>query len=375
MTELAVVVPCFNERDNLVPLIAGINQALAGIDYEVIVVDDDSEDGTAARARELARLNPRIRVIQRIHRRGLSSAVIEGMMATSAPYAAVIDADMQHDEAVLPDMLHLLKNQQLDIVIGTRHAEGGSMGAFSSGRVRLSNAGKMISRAVCRVDISDPMSGFFLLDRRFLDEVVRDLSQTGFKILVDILASAKRPVRFAEAPYSFRLRQRGESKLDIVVGLEFAQLVVHKWIGGWIPLTYVMFGIVGAIGVLFNLALLYTLERFGLKFSSAFIVSAMLVIAVNFVLNNVFTFRSRRLRGISFAVGLLIFYAGCAIGLAVNLEIATGLKAGGIPEVLAGLIGVTLGSVWNYAISSLFVWQVKRRFNSAQNTARALVNT
>jgi dolichol-phosphate mannosyltransferase len=375
MTELAVVVPCFNERENLVPLITAIDRALSGIDYEIIIVDDDSEDGTAARARELARSNPRVRVIQRIHRRGLSSAVIEGMMATSAPYAAVIDADMQHDEAILPYMLHVLKAQRLDIVIGTRNAEGGSMGGFSAERVRLSNAGKRISRAVCRVDISDPMSGFFLLDRRFLDEVVRELSQTGFKILVDILASAKRPVRFAEAPYSFRLRQRGESKLDIVVGLEFGQLIVHKWIGGFVPLTYVIFGMVGALGVLLNMALLYILEVLGLKFSSAFILSATLVIAINFVLNNLLTFRSRRLRGISFALGLLIFYAGCGIGLAANLEIAKALKAGGIPELLAGLIGVTLGSVWNYAISSVFVWQVKRHFSSAQQTARTLVNT
>jgi dolichol-phosphate mannosyltransferase len=365
MIELAVVTPCFNERDNLVPLISAIDRALPGIEYEVIVVDDDSEDGTAEHGRELARQNPRVRVLHRIHRKGLSSAVVEGMMATSAPYIAVIDADMQHDESILPEMLRRLKADKLDIVIGSRNTGGGSMGGFSRQRKGLSNLGKAISRGVCGLETSDPMSGFFLLDRRFLDEVVRDLSQTGFKILVDLLASAKRPVQMAEVAYSFRSRERGESKLNFMVGLEFLQLILEKKVAGnWIPASYLIFGLVGAGALALNLLLLYALLWAGSTFSNAFLLATGLVITLNFALNDFLAPRSLRLRGFSLAAGFVAFAAGCGIGVWVALYIATALMAGGVPQMLAALIGVTLALLWNSGVSSLFKWKLIQRFRA-----------
>ncbi|WP_321475008.1 glycosyltransferase family 2 protein [uncultured Paludibaculum sp.] len=361
MVELAVIVPTFNEKANVLPLTEAVGRALNGIEYEIVFVDDDSADGTSEQVRALAQANPRVRILQRINRKGLSSAVVEGMMSTSTPYLAVIDGDLQHDERILPQMLAKLKQEKLDIVVGSRHIEGGGMGEFSKARVLLSNAGKALSRSICKTPVSDPMSGFFLLDRRFLDDVVRELSSTGFKILLDLLASARRPVKLGEVPYTFRLRERGQSKLNIIVSLEYLHLILDKWVGEYVPVTYVIFGMVGAFGVLVNLSIIFLMLRFGMEFSNAFIWSSSLVIAVNFFLNNALTFRSRRLHGTRLVGGLVLFYAACSIGLIVNLEIANSLRALGVSVWLAGLAGVTLSSVWNYWITSILVWRAHRR--------------
>src|SRR3954452_10881823 len=176
MPELAVILPTFNERENLPVITERLHSVLTGIDYEIVIVDDDSPDGTAALGRQLAQNDWRIRVVHRINRRGLASACVEGMLASSAPFIAVMDADLQHDETILPAMLLKLRQEKLDLVVGTRHADGGDMGEFASNRVALSEAGRRMSQLVARATISDPMSGFFMLRRSFLDEVVHSLS-------------------------------------------------------------------------------------------------------------------------------------------------------------------------------------------------------
>lgn len=360
--ELAVVVPTFNERDNAPELFRRLEVALAGIRFEMIVVDDDSRDGTADVMRELARRDARVRVLQRVGRRGLSSACVEGMLATPAPYIAVIDADLQHDERLLPAMLQKLRGDQLDLVIGTRHAEGGSMGAFASWRVRLSDAGKRLSRVVTHAELSDPMSGFFMLDRRYLDEVVRSLSAVGFKILLDLVASSKRPVRIAEMPYHFRERLHGESKLDILVGVEYLQLIADKLIGDLVPPRFVMFALVGASGVILHLGILWAMLRLaGQPFVVAQTVATVLVMTTNFFLNNAFTWRDHRLKGLAMSGGLLKFYAACAIGAFVNVRIASYLVAHGAPWYAGGFAGLTVGSVWNYAVTAATTWKRRRR--------------
>ena len=199
--ELAVVVPTFNEHDNVPLLLDKLEHALAGVRYEVIFVDDDSSDGTADAVRAIGASNPAVRVVQRINRRGLSSACIEGMMSTAAPYIAVMDADLQHDERILPQMLDKLKAESLDLVIATRNAEGGGMGEFARSRVMLSNLGDRLSRFISHASLSDPMSGFFVVRRAYVEEVVRSTSAIGFKILLDLVASSTRPVRIAPHPH------------------------------------------------------------------------------------------------------------------------------------------------------------------------------
>ncbi len=362
MPQLTIVVPTLDERANLLPLLQLVERALAEMDYEVVFVDDDSEDGTADAARGMAQENPRVRVIQRVGRRGLASAVIEGMLASSAPYLAVMDCDLQHDETILPAMLQKLQSERLDLVVATRHIEGGSMGQMSPLRVAVSRFGKRLSSLISRTELSDPMSGYFVLTRSYLNEVAHSLSGIGFKILLDLVVSSRRPVRIGEVPYTFRTRLHGSSKLDILVSLEYLELLADKLVGDFLPASYVVFGVAGSIGILAHLALVRLLRTLPeISLDRAQLLSSILVIAINFVLNNQLTFRRARLSGWKFGYGLVAFYAGCSVGLLLNLRVLDYLTGLAVPWYLAAAAGLIVGSVWNYWISSLFVWQVRRR--------------
>ena len=255
MPELAIIVPTYDERENLRPLLKCLAETLGNIDYEVIIVDDDSTDCTAAAARSIAQQDRRIRILQRIGRRGLASAAVEGMLASSAPFLLVMDADLQHDEKIIPSMLEKIKSGSLDVVIATRNSEGGSMGDFAAERVGLSKAGRLLSASVSKVTVSDPMSGFFIVTSKYFHRVVHNLSCVGFKILVDLLASAKGNVRVGEVGYRFRNRVYGGSKLDILVGLEYLQLLLHKLTRGIVPVSYLLFALTGSVGIFCNFAL------------------------------------------------------------------------------------------------------------------------
>jgi dolichol-phosphate mannosyltransferase len=370
--ELAIVVPTFKERDNLEPLLELLAGALHGIEYEVVFVDDDSPDGTAALARRIALENPRVRILQRVGRRGLASACIEGMMATPAPYIAVMDADLQHDERILPQMLAKLKSERLDLVVASRNVAGGSMGEFAPSRIKLSQFGRRLSQLISRCNLSDPMSGFFLLDRRFLEEVVHGASGIGFKILLDLVASARRPVRFGEVPYTFRNRLRGESKLDILVGLEYLQLLLDKLIGDFIPPRFVIFTMVGAVGAVQHLGVMLLMQRLaGWDFLEAQTAGSLVAMTSNFLLNNSTTYRDRRLRGWRILTGLITFYVACWIGVLINLRVADFLKTAGIPWYVAGMCGLGIGSVWNYGVTAILTWrQTKQLGQQRQMPAR-----
>ena len=339
MTELSIILPTFNERGNVEPILERINQALGDTSYEVIFVDDDSRDGTADLVRSIALRDPRVRIIHRVNRRGLSSACLEGMMSSSSPYLAVMDADLQHDEQILPQMLQRLKDENLDIVVGSRNIEGGSMGDFDKSRVTLSMLGRGLSEKICRCKIHDPMSGFFLLRRPFLLEVVHRTSGLGFKILVDLLASSPRPVRIAEVPYHFRNRQHGESKLDFMVGIEYLQLLIDKLIGGLIPSSFILFSMVGAVGVLIHLSISgLLLSAFGRTFLAAQTISTVVAMTANFLLNNAITYRDRKFKGWGILRGLLSFYVACSVGVYINLRLADSAIAAGDAVVFRGTL-------------------------------------
>lgn len=360
--ELAIIVPTFNERKNIQELLRRLEATLSSVDYEVIFVDDDSPDGTSDVVRGIGISNPKIRVLQRVGRRGLASACVEGMMATSAPYIAVMDADLQHDETILPQMLEKLKAEKLDLVVATRNAEGGSMGEFAAWRVHLSQFGRRLSNSISRCDLSDPMSGFFILDRRFLLEIVRSISAIGFKILLDIVASSPRPVRLGEVPYRFRSRLYGESKLDVLVGIEYLQLLLDKSVGEIIPPRFIIFGLVGAMGVVAHLTVLFVLLRLlNEPFMVAQGIATVIVMTLNFFLNNAITYRDRRLRGRGLVFGLASFYLACSVGAFVNIRVAQFVLQGHGPWYLAGLAGLVVSSVWNYGVTAMFTWQQGRR--------------
>ena len=238
------------------------------------------------------------------------------------------------------------------------------MGEFASSRVRLSGLGRWLSNLICRCEIQDPMSGFFLLDRRFLEEVAHSASGIGFKILVDLIASSKRPVRIAEVPYTFRSRLHGESKLDVLVGLEYLQLVLDKLIGDVVPPRFVIFSLVGSAGALLYLSALWALLHW-LGFGTALAVAAFLAMTLNFFLNNNFTYRDRRLRGRRLLGGLLSFSAACSVGVVLTVKFAQQTKEAGIPWYAAGLGGLIVSSVWNYVVTTIFTWRLRRHGASA----------
>ena len=358
--ELAVVIPTRNEKDNVAPLVELLDAVLDGVSWEVIFVDDDSPDGTAKRIREISRCDRRVRCLQRIGRRGLTTACIEGTLATSAPYVAVMDADMQHDEKLLPQMLAILKSEPVDLVVGSRYTVGGGIGGWDTGRANMSALATRLSRLICKAEIADPMSGFFMLRREVLEGALRRLSGQGFKILLDILASSPRSLRVSELPYQFRERQHGESKLDTLVAWEYMMLIADKLIGHIVPVRFALFAFVGGIGLFIHMAVLWlALTITGAAFNLAQTVATIVAMTANFFLNNIFTYRDRRLRGFAVLRGLFTFYAICALGAVANVGIAGYVFSRNEVWWLAGLAGVVVGSVWNYAVSSVFTWTQK----------------
>ena len=366
-TELTIVIPTYNERENIRPLIDAVDRALPEANWEMIVVDDDSSDGTSEVVREIARTDDRIRCIQRIRRRGLSSACVEGMLASSAPYLAVMDADMQHDEKLLADMLHTLKTKDLDVVVGSRYMEGGSTGEFKGLRLAISKAATSLSQALLGTQLSDPMSGFFMLRRTFLDGVVRKIYGKGFKILLDLFASAEQPVKYAELPYTMRTRQLGESKLGFMVTLEFFMMLAYKMTGRLIPGRFIKFSAVGLVGVGVHLGALYLIH---LVWGSGFVfgqtMATLIAMTNNYVLNNVFTFQDQKLKGMDFITGLFKFYLACSLGAVISVALAGFLHDHGTPWWLAGFSGAVAAAVWNFMTTSIFTWGGTSRKRTAR---------
>ncbi|WP_448660113.1 glycosyltransferase family 2 protein [Sphingomonas sp. CJ99] len=357
---LAIVVPVFNEAANVPRLVERLDAVLGESGWEVIFVDDDSPDGTSDAARDLARRDSRVRVIQRIGRRGLSTACIEGMCATAAPIVAVMDGDLQHDETLLPRMFEMLfDNPGIDLVIGSRFVDGGGTGEWDRDRVAKSALATRLSRRVLKADLSDPMSGFFMIRSTVLRDLVPRLSGIGFKILLDIMTASPRPLAFRELPYVFRTRDAGESKLDHVVALEYLIALYDRLFGKWVPVRFVMFAGVGALGAGVHMGvLLALLEGVGATFLAAQIGATLAAMTFNFFLNNTLTYRDRRLRGARALIdGWVSFCAICSVGAVANVGVAAFLHdaqqgAWAIPA----LAGVAVGAVWNFALSSRFTW-------------------
>ncbi|HPE31622.1 MAG TPA: glycosyltransferase family 2 protein [Parvularculaceae bacterium] len=356
--ELSVIIPTFNESENVDPLIEKLSAALSGIHWEAIFVDDDSPDGTARLIRERALQDSRIRVIHRIGRKGLSSAVIEGMLAASAPYLAVIDGDLQHDEGLLPQMLQTAKQEGCDLVIGSRYVQGGGVGDWAEGRRAASRFATRISRFVLPADISDPMSGFFLISRPAFDESARKLSGVGFKILFDIVSAAPRKLAIRELPYEFRQRQAGESKLDASVLLEFAMMMLDRKFGRFVPARFILFSAIGGLGLFVHLTALWMgLNLFDFPFMGAQAFATFVAMTSNYALNNAITFRFQRRTGWRFLTGLLSFYAVCSVGAVANVGIAQVIYSNAAAWWVSGVAGALVGSVWNYAVSSIYTWR------------------
>lgn len=356
--EAAVVVPILNEHDNIVPLLERLRAVLPGIAAEIVFVDDGSTDGSAELVERIALYDQRVRLVRRIGRRGLSSAVTEGFLATVAPVVAVIDGDLQHDETILPDLLGAILHDEAELAIGTRYADGGSVGEWAESRIRISRIATRAASVVMKTRISDPMSGFFAIRRDLFLEIAPQLSQRGYKILLDIVASHHRAIATAEIPYRFRTRVAGDSKLDGAVVLEYGELLLDKLIGRLVPVKLVMFGAIGLLGTLVHLVLLWVgLNAAALGFSVAQALATIGAMTFNFTLNNALTYRDRSLRGWRWFTGWLSFCAACSLGALANVGIGSMLFAEAWSWWVSGLAGAAVGSVWNYAATSWLTWR------------------
>jgi dolichol-phosphate mannosyltransferase len=356
--ELTIVVPTFNEKENVGLLVERLDDVLSDISWEVIFVDDDSPDGTSAEVRRLARIDRRVRSLHRIGRRGLSSACIEGVLASAAPLIAIMDGDLQHDERLLPAMVSALRTEPLDLVIGSRYVPGGGISGLDRRRASISGIATRLGRLILKVEVADPMSGFFMVRREAFDRAARQLSAVSFKILVDLLASSPTPLRLRELPYEFRERRFGESKLDMLVVWEYLMLLADKAFGHIVPVRFVLFSLVGLVGVAAHLIMLWLgLNLAGLSFPWAQGIATGTAMVGNFTLNNVFTYRDRRLKGWGFLRGLISFALVCAVGAVGNIGIASFLFGRQESWWVAGLVGAAMSSVWNYAVSAVVTWK------------------
>ena len=362
-TELAVVIPTFKELGNVEEMLRRLDTVLKGISWEVIFVDDDSPDGTAARLHEIARSDSRVRCLRRVGRRGLSSACVEGMLATGAPCIAVMDADLQHDETLLPKMLAELQktdSEACDLVVGTRYMEGGGTEGWDSSRQKISTLATTLSQRLLGLKLNDPMSGFFMIKRTGFEGAVYGLSSIGFKILVDLVVSSPTPLRVKELPYQFRNRHAGESKLDNRVAWDYLMLLADKTIGRWVPSRLVSFAAIGSFGVLVHLAVLrMALSWPGNSFVAAQTIAVMVAMVGNFFLNNALTYRDQQLSGFGLLGGLLKFMAACSVGAVANVGVASyihGTDGSTASWLVSALAGIVVGTVWNYGATAWLVW-------------------
>jgi dolichol-phosphate mannosyltransferase len=361
--QLSIVIPTFKERGNVAELVRRLDQALAGIAWEAIFVDDNSPDGTAEAVKEIGAGDSRVRCIRRVGRRGLAGACIEGMLSSSAPYVAVIDADLQHDEKVLPKMLARLESGEADLVAGTRYVEGGSAASFSEGRGAVSRLATRLTHKLVGTPLSDPVSGFFMLRRDRFDAIAPKLSPMGFKILLDIAATAGERLRIAEQPYKFGERFAGESKFNAQIGVEFLGLLLAKMSGDLVDPRFIFFAIVGTLGLIVHLVVL----KLGLAFLPAQpdlfrvaqVIATLVAMTSNFLLNNELTYRDRRLKGLAALRGFILFCLLCSAGALANVDLASWLYTNRQVWWVAGAAGAIMGAVWNYAMSTLFVWRVR----------------
>ena len=358
--ELTVVIPTFKERGNIVPLLKKLDMALAGIAWEAIFVDDDSPDGTAALVKTIALHDTRVRCLRRVNRRGLAGACIDGILFSSAPFIAVMDADLQHDETILPRMLRHLRAGDKDLIVGSRYVAGGNAETLSNARGAISRVATGLAQLLTGTSLSDPMSGFFMMRRAAFDPLAVNLSTQGFKILLDIVLTAKGKLRIAEEPFAFGARLHGESKLDAQVAFDFIGLLLAKLTGGAVTPRFLSFGFVGMTGLFVHLVVLrLALLLGGLAFPYAQALATVIAMTSNFLLNNVVTYRDKKLHGLAMLRGLLGFYAVSAVGALANVGVASWLYANQPIWWLAGAAGALMGAVWNYTMATLLVWRAR----------------
>ncbi len=357
MKELSVIVPTFNEKDNITILADRVSRILKNIDHEIIIIDDNSPDGTWKVAEKLQESYSNIKCIRRIGRRGLSSAVIEGVLLSKSKYIVVLDADLQHDESVIPEMLNQAKDSY-DLIVASRYTFGGSTANWGSLRLKISKTATALTRIMFKHNLEDPMSGFFLINRNTFIEQVENLDGKGFKILLDILSNyTPNEISVKEIPYTFNKRRYGESKLNFLVILEFFDFIYNKKFGKYIPLLFFKYSVVGCIGALIHFLILFiNYKIFQAGYNTSLAIAIELTIIFNFFFNNIWTFTYKIIRGFKIFTGLLKYNISCMFGGFINIAMSNYLIEIHLHWTVASLIGALVASSWNYNLSKIITW-------------------
>ena len=364
LPDVSIVTPTFNEHQNVPRLYELLSEALVDYRWELIVVDDNSPDRTWEAARELREQYDNLQVMRRVRSRGLSSACIEGVQMASGKYTVVMDADLQHDETIIPEMLTRLE-QGADMVIGSRFADNASADGLSSkGREMMSRVGNLLSRIFIRQQLSDPLTGFFALRTEDFLHLTPKLSDSGFKILVDLLIEGHFP-RVDEVGFTFRKREAGDSKLDRVILWQFGTFLIEKMTRGLLPARFISFAIVGGSGVFVHFATLFMMMTLTSTFWIAQLVSTLVALTSNFFFNNWLTFQDKRLHGFDQFRGLFLFAAFASVGILANVGVSTYIITEYTDEfslnnsliVAAASAGIIIDTLWKFVMSERFVWK------------------
>ncbi|MES0826907.1 glycosyltransferase family 2 protein [Ruegeria sp. SCP11] len=375
---LSVVVPTFNEVRNVAELVNKLDSALDGISWEIIFVDDASPDGTADAVRKLARTDRRVRLISRHNRRGLSSAVVEGGLAAASDVVAVMDGDLQHDETILPKLYEKVASGEASIASASRFlAEEKPSGLSSETRVKISNTGIRLANRLFNLDMTDPLTGFFVFRREVLLRALPDLSEIGFKILLDLIAASRPRPKVVELPFMFRERVHGESKLDTGVLYEFFLFFIEKKISRFLPLParFISFAMINCVGIICHMIVFIAVERlFGATFAASQLMATFVALTFNYSANNAITYNDRRLRGVDFYFGFVIFAVLCSVGIFANIGVATMLhdQYNNMIDLAPAMAGALITVVWNYVATQAFVWgRVRYPFLASRKSERA----
>lgn len=357
---VALVVPTYNECDNILAFYKDAASALAQLDWQIIFVDDNSPDGTAAVAEELAIDDRRVRVIVRFHQRGLTSAVLQGVCSANTSYVVVTDADLQHDLCKIPEMLHLLNTDQADLVIGTRYEEGGSTEGLANGfRIWLSRTGTKVAQAFVPVPVSDPMSGFFAFRRKKLLQILAKVDPLGFKVLFDILLLGGHQIRISEIPYHFRNRHAGSSKLDGRIQWDFLIQIIYHLLKQLVPHDLISFILVGASGAIVELTMLGLGVAIGAPNGPMQTAAIGAATTWNFLLNHCLTFHRHLKINADLAIKFVLYATAVAIGIIVDISAATiSMQKLYATELLASILGVCADTIWRFAVAKAIIWRL-----------------
>ncbi len=360
--DLSVVIPSYNEAENIPVLLDRLAAVLQHLDYEIIVVDDDSPDGTWQIVQAIGASDPRVRLIRRTAVKGLSSAVVAGLRESVGRCMVVMDADLQHDEQIIPAMYQRVIADQHDVCVGSREAEGGSYGTWSYSRRIVSAGARMLANLALGRLTRDPMSGFFALSHTYFDATVDKVNPQGFKILIEFLARGKNP-KVCELGYEFGNRLHGQTKLNSSVAIDYLLALVDLRFGWFVPHQFVKFGLVGLLGSIINFLGFATVQGMGFSVTLAVLVGVELAIIWTYLGNNFFTFTPMTFRGRDLAIGFLHYQAVCCYGLVVQLAVVR-LVLSEYPAMsnslftlyLTYLVAVVFAAVGNFFLHSYYTW-------------------